>query len=115
MADAADFLPTEQYDFWHDRAAFHFLTDESDIEKYLAAVHQGLSETGTLLLGTFSENGPAKCSGIAIRQYSEAAMTERLGVHFRKIECMTVDHKTPFDTVQNFLFCSFRKNAVPGA
>jgi hypothetical protein len=62
-----------------------------------------------LVLGTFSEIGPKKCSGIEIKQYSETAMTERLKNYFEKIKCITVDHKTPANTIQNFLFCSFRK------
>ncbi|NJB84363.1 SAM-dependent methyltransferase [Lewinella marina] len=109
VADAADFRPPEQYDFWHDRAAFHFLTDEGDIENYLASARAGLAPGGVLVIGTFSEQGPEKCSGIRIRQYSEASMARRLEEHFEKIRCITVDHQTPFDTVQNFVFCSFRR------
>ena len=104
-----NFVPTEQYDFWHDRAAFHFLTDEQDISTYLKTAHENISATGILLIGTFSEQGPTKCSGIEIKQYSEASMTHRLRDLFEKIKCITVDHRTPFDTIQNFVFCSFRK------
>jgi len=112
-ADAASFKPTEKYDFWHDRAAFHFLTDEREIENYIDTVQRGISSSGILVIGTFSENGPKKCSGIEIKQYSETSMTERLKKFFEKIKCITVDHHTPFDTIQNFIFCSFRKhNAI---
>jgi SAM-dependent methyltransferase len=109
VADAATFVPTEQYDFWHDRAAFHFLTDEQEIMQYLETAQQHIRPTGVLVIGTFSEQGPQKCSGIEIKQYSEATMTERLKKFFEKIKCIRVDHKTPFDTIQNFVFCSFRK------
>lgn len=109
IADAANFKPTEKYDFWHDRAAFHFLTDEQDISNYLATAQQNITPNGILVIGTFSEQGPKKCSGIEIKQYSENSMTERLKTLFEKIKCITVDHKTPFDTVQNFVFCSFKK------
>lgn len=109
VADAAGFVPTEQYDFWHDRAAFHFLTDEQEIENYINTIQKSMSPQGVLVVGTFSENGPAKCSGIEIKQYSETTMTDRLKKFFEKIKCITVDHKTPFDTIQNFIFCSFRK------
>lgn len=107
VADAANFSPSEQYDFWHDRAAFHFLTEESDIKNYLNTIKKHLSPNGILVVGTFSETGPKKCSGIEIKQYSEKSMTEMLTKYFKKIKCMSVDHKTPFDTIQNFLFCSF--------
>lgn len=109
VADAAKFKPEEEYDFWHDRAAFHFLTDEKDIENYLDTIQKNIKPGGILVIGTFSENGPKKCSGIEIRQYSESSMTEKLQKYFEKIKCISVDHKTPFDTIQNFIFCSFRK------
>ncbi len=109
VADAATFKPKEHYDFWHDRAAFHFLTDEQEISSYLETAQQSINPAGVLVLGTFSERGPKKCSGIEIKQYSETSMTTRLKTFFEKIKCITVDHKTPFDTIQNFVFCSFRK------
>lgn len=109
VADASAFKPTEKYDFWHDRAAFHFLTEEKEISNYLETARQYLEPSGILVMGTFSEQGPKKCSGIEIKQYSETSMTTRLKNYFEKIKCITVDHKTPFDTIQNFVFCSFRK------
>ena len=104
VADAATFKPTEKYDFWHDRAAFHFLTDEQEISNYLQTAQESINPTGILVIGTFSEQGPKKCSGIEIKQYSETSMTNRLKKYFDKIKCITVDHKTPFDTIQNFVF-----------
>ncbi len=109
VSDITKFEPTEQYDFWHDRAAFHFLTAEEDIEKYLNIANKAISEKGRLVLGTFSESGPTKCSGIEIKQYTKERMVETLNKFFNKIKCITIDHKTPFDTVQNFVFCSFNK------
>lgn len=109
VADAATFKPTEKYDFWHDRAAFHFLTDEQEIANYLQIAQESINPTGILVIGTFSEQGPKKCSGIEIKQYSETTMTDQLKKFFEKIKCITVDHLTPFDTIQNFVFCSFRK------
>ncbi|OJW84494.1 MAG: SAM-dependent methyltransferase [Bacteroidetes bacterium 46-16] len=106
-ADAASFKPTGHYDFWHDRAAFHFLTEESDITSYINAIETGLNPGGILVVGTFSEQGPKKCSGIDIKQYSEQTLSERLQKYFNKVRCIMVDHITPFQTVQNFVFCSF--------
>lgn len=108
VSDATQFKPTEKYDFWHDRAAFHFLTDEHEVETYLSMVQRSMKPNGILVIGTFSEEGPRKCSGIEIKQYSENTMTARLDKYFNKIKCLTVDHLTPFNTVQNFIFCSFR-------
>ena len=112
VADAATFKQTEQYDFWHDRAAFHFLTQEQEITNYIDTIQKSIKPTGILVIGTFSEQGPKKCSGIEIKQYSETTMTDRLKKFFEKVKCITVDHQTPFDTIQNFIFCSFKKLAT---
>jgi ubiquinone/menaquinone biosynthesis C-methylase UbiE len=112
VSDASTFSPVETYDFWHDRAVFHFLTDENDIENYMMVLEKGVKKDGVLVVGTFSENGPTKCSGIPIKQYSEKSLTERLAVLFDKLKCLTVDHKTPFDTIQNFIFCSFQRKQM---
>jgi ubiquinone/menaquinone biosynthesis C-methylase UbiE len=109
VADASNFTPTEKYDFWHDRAAFHFLTQENDIETYIETVQQSIQPDGILVIGTFSEVGPKKCSGIDIKQYSKKGLTDQFKKYFKKIKCITADHKTPFDSIQNFVFCSFKK------
>ena len=71
VSDISTFEPSEQYDFWHDRAVFHFLTKEQDIENYMTVLSKGIQMDGILVMGTFSESGPTKCSGIPIKQYSE--------------------------------------------
>ncbi len=109
VSDITLFVSTEKYDVWHDRAAFHFLTDQKDISKYLEIAEKSINPEGNLLIGTFSENGPTKCSGIEIKQYSEELMTEIFDAKFQKVNCFTIDHKTPFETIQNFIFCNFRK------
>jgi SAM-dependent methyltransferase len=109
VSDIIDFAPSQTYDCWHDRATFHFLTDELEVEKYLSIARESLRANGLLILGTFSEQGPNKCSGIPIRQYSEETMTALLTLFFQKIKCISVEHKTPADTMQSFIFCSFRK------
>lgn len=109
IADASNFTPTEQYDVWHDRAAFHFLTDEQEITYYIQTAHQNITPNGILVIGTFSEQGPTKCSGIDIKQYSDETMTKLFGKLFEKIDCKTIDHQTPSGSIQNFIFCSFRK------
>lgn len=109
IADIASFTPSEQYDFWHDRAAFHFLTNDNDITSYVRSIEKGLKHNGNALIGTFSEQGPKKCSGIEITQYSEASMTSIFSDSFNKISCVTIDHPTPFGNFQNFIFCSFKK------
>ncbi|BAP33432.1 type 11 methyltransferase [Chryseobacterium sp. StRB126] len=105
--DITAFQPTETYYIWHDRAAFHFLTTPEQVSKYIDIAKKNI--TGYLVLGTFSKNGPAKCSGLDIQQYDEESLSEKFTEGFEKIQCITEDHTTPFETIQNFIFCSFKK------
>nr|WP_315130533.1 class I SAM-dependent methyltransferase [uncultured Flavobacterium sp.] len=107
ISDITEFAPNTTYDVWHDRATFHFLTTPEQISKYIETARKSI--TGYLIIGTFSENGPKKCSGLDIKQYNEITLTDELKTGFEKISCVTEDHKTPFETTQNFLFCSFKK------
>ncbi|SRX73606.1 class I SAM-dependent methyltransferase [Aequorivita antarctica] len=107
VSDITDFKPTTTFDVWHDRATFHFLTTTEQIEKYKQTVKNAINRY--LIIGTFSENGPLKCSGLDVTQYSQEKLTTEFSEAFEKISCLTEDHKTPFDTFQNFLFCSFKK------
>ena len=105
-SDINDFVPSRSYSIWHDRAAFHFLTSIEEQENYVTLVNS--SVTNFLVIGTFSENGPLKCSGLEIQQYSESSMVNQFK-GFQKINCENENHLTPFATVQNFIFCSFKK------
>lgn len=109
VADVTKFNPSEKYDCWHDRAAFHFLTDEKEISQYVKTVSECINKDGNLIIGTFSDKGPEKCSGIPIKQYTENSLEKQFSNIFQKIECNTIDHQTPFNTTQNFIFCRFKK------
>ena len=109
VSDILDFVPNDSFEVWHDRASFHFLTDKQDIEKYVLVVSNAINTDGKLIIGTFSENGPKKCSGLEISQYNEETITQLFENKFNKIECIIEEHQTPFDTIQNFIFCSFIK------
>lgn len=112
VSDITEFVPTRQYAVWHDRATFHFLTEESQIEKYVSIASSNITADGFMTIGTFSENGPEKCSGLQIKKYSEEVLTSVLQTAFDKLKCIKEDHITPFQTVQNFLFCSFQKKEI---
>lgn len=109
VADASDFAPSKKFELWHDRATFHFLTREEEVEKYLKTLKNSIQRGGNAVMGTFSEKGPEKCSGINIKQYSLHDLSELLNDGFETLECKNVDHITPSGAVQNFSFCSFRK------
>lgn len=105
-SDILEFKPTEMYQIWHDRAAFHFLTQPKSIATYTDLT---TNHATNLIIGTFSESGPLKCSGLEIKQYSEKSMEISFEKAFTKIACVFSDHVTPFDTTQHFIFCSFQK------
>jgi ubiquinone/menaquinone biosynthesis C-methylase UbiE len=109
VSDVVNFKPEKQYDVWHDRATFHFLTTSQEIQTYLGTAGRSVSKY--MVIGTFSDEGPKKCSGLDIKQYTEPELQNLLAKNFEKIKCVTEDHITPFNTVQNFLFCSFKKSA----
>ncbi|WP_028980771.1 class I SAM-dependent methyltransferase [Sporocytophaga myxococcoides] len=107
VSDITEFKPSSSYDVWHDRATFHFLTTKDKIVQYLEIAKQSVS--GYMAIGTFSTDGPTKCSGLEIKQYDEQALISELEAGFDKMKCITEDHTTPFNTKQNFLFCSFKR------
>ncbi len=108
VSDVTDYEPETYFDVWHDRATFHFLTTTEEISAYINLARKAVK--GFMTIGTFSENGPQKCSGLDIKQYSELELQEQLDGGFEKIKCITEDHQTPFGTTQNFLFCSFKRD-----
>lgn len=107
VSDITQFEPERKYQIWHDRATFHFLTSIDQIQEYLKIANTAIN--GFLAIGTFSENGPTKCSNLNIQQYSETDLQAAFKEGFSKIRCIKEDHITPFETIQNFTFCSFRK------
>ncbi len=106
--DIKNFIPTREYAVWHDRAAFHFLTDPSDIARYADTV--GKFVAGHLIIATFSETGPEKCSALPVSRYNEPEMDAVFAGHFKLINSFTENHITPFNTLQNFRFNLFEKS-----
>ena len=111
VCDILDFKPKRNYSIWHDRAAFHFLTNPNDIKYYTEKVNQYVSEG--LVIGTFSLKGPLKCSGLPVTQYSTDTLLGNFKEHFKIIKSIEEEHTTPFKTKQNFSFMCFKKKGVP--
>ncbi|NKI25798.1 class I SAM-dependent methyltransferase [Arenibacter sp. 6A1] len=107
VSDITEYQPDTTFDLWHDRAAFHFLTTPEQVLAYKNIAEKSVS--GYLTIGTFSLNGPTKCSGLEISQYSADSLTEIFKNSFEKQRCLTEEHTTPFNTKQDFLFCSFKR------
>ena len=98
-----------KYDIWHDRAVFHFITDVEGIKKYISLCNKYINKGGVLILGTFAEDGPLKCSGLEIKRYSVDQISGLFKETFELVESFKILHKTPFDTEQSFTFCVLRK------
>jgi 2-polyprenyl-3-methyl-5-hydroxy-6-metoxy-1,4-benzoquinol methylase len=110
VSDMLLFNGTEKFDLWHDRAAFHFLTDLQDQQIYLSTVNKNLKDHGYLVVSTFSIDGPEKCSNLPIQQYSETTLAKFFSRYFKKLHCLVKDHLTPFQTIQQFVFAVFQRN-----
>jgi len=109
VSDIGEFETEDRYDLWHDRAVLHFLTKEEDINKYIETARRFLNQNGYLIVSTFSFNGPKKCSGLEVKQYSEDSM-KKLFSDFEHIRSFEEEHKTPWGTSQIFLYSVFRKS-----
>jgi 2-polyprenyl-3-methyl-5-hydroxy-6-metoxy-1,4-benzoquinol methylase len=101
-------LPEHQFDFWHDRAVFHFLTDEAVRERYVAAVRRALKPNGHIVVATFGTSGPDMCSGLPVARYSAEGIHDQFGTAFRKVGSDTEIHHTPWGSEQEFVSCYCR-------
>ncbi|OGA29050.1 MAG: methyltransferase [Betaproteobacteria bacterium RIFCSPLOWO2_02_FULL_65_24] len=98
-------LPDRHYDVWHDRAVFHFLTEEGERQAYVRRVMQSVKRGGHVIVATFGPEGPEKCSGLDVVRYDAESLHGQFGGQFRLVESATELHQTPFGTTQQFLYC----------
>ncbi len=110
VADATEWQPKDTYDVWHDRAAFHFLTNEKVQQAYIQRLKQALKRGGHLIIGTFALDGPEKCSGLPVARHSAESLSALLAPDFDLIDSRRHEHITPWQAVQKFQFSTFRYN-----
>ncbi|MGH9096226.1 MAG: class I SAM-dependent methyltransferase [Acidimicrobiales bacterium] len=96
--DLLSWHPERRYDLWHDRAVFHFLTEDTDREAYLDRLHSSLAPNGGLVMATFAEDGPEYCSGLPVSRYSADALSNVLGPRFEVVEVRRELHTTPAES-----------------
>jgi 2-polyprenyl-3-methyl-5-hydroxy-6-metoxy-1,4-benzoquinol methylase len=108
VADVTAWRPDREYDLWHDRAAFHFLTEPTDRAAYRDRLLKALRPRGHVIISTFALDGPERCSGLPVVRYDAAALTDALGPSFRLIDTRNHEHHTPMGRVQKFQFSWFR-------
>jgi SAM-dependent methyltransferase len=109
VADVTTWEPSQTYDVWHDRAAFHFLTDRKDQAAYAERVSRAMRLGGHVIIGTFALDGPERCSGLPVIRYEAATLSELLGSSFELVESRRHDHVTPGGATQRFQFSRFRR------
>lgn len=101
-------LPEKAYDFWHDRAVFHFLRDPLARSRYVDAVRRSLKPGGHIVVATFGPHGPEKCSGLEVLRFSPEGLHAEFGPAFWKIASTIEVHTTPWGTEQEFVYCYCR-------
>ena len=99
-------LTPSEYEVWHDRAVFHFLTNPAEREAYVRQAANSIKPGGYIIVGSFGPEGPTKCSGLDVVRYDAESLHREFGVHFRLMESRKELHETPFGTIQQFLYCS---------
>ena len=108
-ADVTAWTPPTTFEVWHDRAAFHFLTEPEDRSAYVARIMKALSVNGCLIIGAFALDGPERCSGLPVQRHDAASLAEILGQSFEFVETRPHEHLTPAGRVQRFQFSRFRR------
>lgn len=103
-------FPVHRFDIWHDRAVFHFLTDQADRHAYVEQVMRSVRPGGHVIVATFSEDGPEKCSGLPVMRYQPESLHAEFGEAFLLVEHEKESHHTPSGTVQQFVYCYCRKS-----
>jgi SAM-dependent methyltransferase len=109
IGDVTKWEPEQAYDLWHDRAAFHFLTDRTDQSAYVDRLKKAVKPGGHVIIGTFAPDGPERCSGLPIVRHDATSLGKLLGADFILTDTRRHDHVTPWGAVQRFQFSSFRR------
>ena len=101
-------LPQNYFDIWHDRAVFHFLTEDTQRVRYVEQVMRSVKHGGHVIMATFGPEGPEQCSGLDVVRYDAEHLHDQFGKAFKLINISTETHQTPMGTTQQFLYCFCR-------
>lgn len=102
-------FPGRRFDIWHDRAVFHFLTDPADRQAYVERVMHAVRPGGHVIIATFAEDGPEKCSGLPVMRYQPESLHAEFGEAFMLVDHEKEVHHTPSGATQRFVYCYCRK------
>lgn len=107
-------LPPAAFDLWHDRAVFHFLVDGGDRRLYREQLRRSLRPGGHLILATFAEDGPERCSGLPVQRHSVESLRQELGEGLELLADKHVSHHTPGGSEQRFLYTAWQAQPPSG-
>ncbi len=105
-------LPHDAFDIWHDRAVFHFLTEQEEKASYMKQLANALKPSGQVIIATFSIHGPRSCSGLAVSRYDAPSLHKEFGADFHLLKSATITHQTPTGSLQEFLHCRMARRRV---
>jgi len=100
--DIFDWAPERRYDLWHDRAVFHFLTDQDERRAYAKTLRAGLACEGVAILATFAADGPTHCSGLPVVRYAPEALAAEFAPDLELVTSRREEHLTPAGLIQPF-------------
>lgn len=102
-------LKAQKYDVWHDRAVFHFLTTAEERSTYVEKVFNAVKPGGLVIIATFAEDGPTKCSGLPVMRYNAQELHAEFGAAFQLLGQEKESHLTPGGNEQKFVYCLCRR------
>jgi SAM-dependent methyltransferase len=109
VADVSQVKGIGQFDVWHDRATYHFLTEASDRQRYAELVARTVPSGGHIIIATFAPDGPSTCSGLDVCRYDARSLAQELGPAFTCEREVVDQHVTPWGSTQPFTFARFRR------
>lgn len=98
-----------EFDLWHDRAVFHFLTTDEDRRAYVSLAARTVRRGGFLIISTFATDGPKKCSGLDTCQYSFQSLAAEFSLNFAAVRSIEHRHVTPAGKQQAFLYAILQR------
>jgi SAM-dependent methyltransferase len=96
-------------DLWHDRAAFHFLVDDTDVRAYVEQAVHTIADGGFAIIAGFAPDGPAQCSGLPVARRDPEDIARLFSECFSLIESRHETHTTPSGSAQSFAYALLKK------
>ncbi|CAA9276775.1 MAG: hypothetical protein AVDCRST_MAG52-3583 [uncultured Blastococcus sp.] len=110
VADVLDLDMGRIYALWHDRAVFHFLTEQDERDDYRTSLDRHIPPGGWFVVATFGPDGPTTCSGLPIVRYTHEALAAEFPGH-DLVSASGDEHETPWGTVQQFTAVLLRRRS----